>query len=64
MQIPPTRLGSYNAQLSTGKSASGAGCKKNLSEVIAKEPGAATLAIVVTFLIIYKGSRFLWAVLS
>jgi hypothetical protein len=45
-------------QFSTGKCTSGAECKKNQSETIAKEPKALTQYLVVTFLVMHKGSRF------
>jgi hypothetical protein len=49
---------------STRKCATGAECKQNLSETIAKEPRGLTQYLVVTFLVMHKGSRFLQPALS
>ena len=48
-----------DAPFSTRNCPPSAECNKNLSETIAKEPRAATQHLVVIFLVIYKGSRFI-----
>ncbi len=65
VQLTRIRFNPYpSTPFSTRKCATGAECKQNPSETIAKEPRALTQYLVVTFLVMHKGSRFLQPALS